>query len=270
MPFTLSHAAAALPFRKFKPIWPALVVGTFAPDLQYFLFISDDDRSWHRYPEVLLYTIPFALLTLWVFEWVVKRSAIELLPTGVQQRLHDRLEPLPFSGWKQLAAIVMWIAIGIATHIVWDQFTHSYSWLAGHWISLQRPVSLPLVNTYLLAHLLQHISTIGGFLVLCAWFVAWYRRTSPAPRMYGEEFSLRFKLLAVLTMSGVALLMGYPLALWRLATHEPPIKRSFFIATVFEATTLVFCVQLLIFGLALTLNSRWRPLPSGQLQEPGD
>jgi hypothetical protein len=88
--------------------------------------------------------------------------------------------------------------------------------------------------------------------------------------MYGEEFSLRLKLLAVLTMSGVALLAGYPLAVWRLATHELPIKRSFFIATDFEATTLVFCVQLLIFGLAHTLNSRWRQLPGGQLQEPGD
>jgi hypothetical protein len=270
MPFTLSHAVAALPFRKLKPIWPALVIGTFAPDLQYFLFISDDDRSWHRYPEVLVYAIPFALLALWVFDRVVKRPAIELLPSGVQHRLQDHVEPLSFSGWKQLGAIVTWIAAGIATHIVWDQFTHSDSWLFSHWSLLQRSVSLPLERSYTLAHLLQHISTVGGFLLLCAWCAAWYHRTSPVPKMYGEEFSLRLKLLAVLTMGVVGLLMGYPLAIWRLATHELPIKRSFFIVTVFEATTLMFCVQLLIFGLVLTLNSRWRQLPGRQLQEPGD
>ena len=74
MPFTLSHAAAALPFRKFKPVWPALVVGTFAPDLQYFIWISDEDRSGHHFPQAVLYTLPLALLVLWVFEWWVKSS----------------------------------------------------------------------------------------------------------------------------------------------------------------------------------------------------
>ncbi len=98
MPFTLSHAAASLPFRRFKPVWPALVIGTFAPDLQYFVLISDEDRSGHHYPQVLLYTIPFALLVLWIFERVVKGPAIELLPSALQRRLKDKLEPLSFRG----------------------------------------------------------------------------------------------------------------------------------------------------------------------------
>ena len=80
MPFTLSHAAAALPFRKFKPVWPALVIGTFAPDLQYFIWISDEDRSGHHFPGIVLVSIPLALLLLWLFEWFVKGPAIELLP----------------------------------------------------------------------------------------------------------------------------------------------------------------------------------------------
>ena len=83
MPFTLSHAAASLLFRRFKPIWPALVIGTFAPDLQYFIFLSDKDRSGHRFPDVLLFTLPLALLVLWLFEWVVKGPAVELLPAAV-------------------------------------------------------------------------------------------------------------------------------------------------------------------------------------------
>ncbi|HZD33054.1 MAG TPA: DUF4184 family protein, partial [Candidatus Angelobacter sp.] len=94
MPFTLSHAAASLPFRRFKPVWPALVIGTFAPDLEYFVRVSDEDRSGHHFPFVLLFTLPFALLVLWVFEWVVKRPAIGLLPSQLQHRLQDKLEPL--------------------------------------------------------------------------------------------------------------------------------------------------------------------------------
>jgi len=72
MPFTLSHAAAALPFRKFKPVWPALVIGTFGPDLQYFVSISDEDRSGHHFPQALLFTLPFAVVVLWVFECALK------------------------------------------------------------------------------------------------------------------------------------------------------------------------------------------------------
>src|SRR5215472_18479062 len=108
MPFTLSHAAAALPFRKLRPIWPALVIGTFAPDLQYFVFLSDEDRSGHRFPDVFLFTLPVALACLWLFEWIVKGPVIKLLPSSVQRRLQDKVAPLPFTGWRQFARILFW------------------------------------------------------------------------------------------------------------------------------------------------------------------
>ena len=37
MPFTLAHAAAALPLRRFKLVWSALVIGSFAPDFWLFM-----------------------------------------------------------------------------------------------------------------------------------------------------------------------------------------------------------------------------------------
>ena len=81
MPFTLSHAAAALPFRKFKPVWPALVIGTFAPDLQYFIWISDEDRSGHHFPGiVLLSRFPWRCCCCGCSRRFVKGPAIELLP----------------------------------------------------------------------------------------------------------------------------------------------------------------------------------------------
>src|SRR5208283_2115341 len=127
MPFTLSHAAAALPFRRFKPIWPALVVGTFAPDLQYFIWVADEDRSGHHYPGVLLISLPLALLVLWILEWIVKAPLLELFPSGLQLRLQDKLEPLSFRGWRRFGSILLWICVGILTHLVWDQFTHENS-----------------------------------------------------------------------------------------------------------------------------------------------
>lgn len=270
MPFTLSHAAASLPFRRLKPIWPALVIGTFAPDLQYFVWISDEDRSGHRFPDVVLFTLPLALIALWLFEYVVKGPAIELLPARMQQRLRDKSAPLSFVGWRQFSRIVFWIAIGIATHVVWDQFTHGYSWLARHWTLLQLRVDLPFGYTRNLAHLLQDISTLLGLAVLCLWFAAWYRHTPPGQLPHEHGFSPLLKIAVVLTMAVISALTGYPVAVWRLADHPLPITPSFFVATVLEATTTIFCVQLVLYAVALKLGSNSRRVPARQTGQPGD
>jgi hypothetical protein len=202
MPFTLSHAAAALPFRKLKPIWPALVMGTFAPDLQYFVMLSQEDRSGHRFPDLLLFTLPAAMVTLWLFEWIVKGPVIELLPSGIRCRLQDRLEPLPFRGWKQFGLIVLWICVGIATHLVWDQFTHSYSWLPSQWTWLKKSVSVPFVHPMTLTKILQHVSTVLGLAILFVWLLAWYRRTAPLPIADSREFPGLVKVAIVFSMGG--------------------------------------------------------------------
>ena len=267
MPFTLSHAAAALPFRKFKPIWPALVMGTFAPDLQYFILLSDEDRSGHRFPDVLLFTLPVALVTLWLFEWIVKRPIIELLPTGLQRRLQDKVEPLSFTGWRQFGLVVLWVCIGITTHLVWDQFTHSYSWLPGQWAWLKKSVPVPFLHPMTLAKVLQHTSTVVGLAILLAWLFAWYRRTPPLPITDSREFPGPVKLAIVFGMGMVALLIGYPLALYELTDHALPISQLTIFATIFVTTTFVFNTELLVYGLAFRLITRSRRVPGPQFDE---
>ena len=263
MPFTLSHAAASLPFRRLKPVWPALVIGTFGPDLQYFLLLSDDDRSGHHFPGILLYTLPLAVLVLWLFEWIVKRPAIDLLPSAVQRRLLDKAEPLSFSGWRQFGLIVLWILVGIATHLTWDQFTHSYSELAMRWDLLRSVVPLPMGHTINFAHLLQHISTIGGMVTLAVWFVSWYHRTPPVPSST-DEFSPWMKIALPLVMAVIAGLMAYPIALLRLMSHALPTKPLHLMVTIFEAATLVFCLELLTYSLALTASTRLQRASASQ------
>src|SRR5664279_3393245 len=246
MPFTLSHAAAALPFGKFKPIWPALVIGTFAPDLQYFIWISDEDRSGHHFPGVFLFSLPLAFLLLWLFEWCVKGPVVELLPEAVQRRLQDKVRPLSFWGWRQSAAIVMWIVVGIATHVFWDSFTHGRTRITAHWAVFSYKVAVPFHSPMAVAKILQHASTVVGLLVLAVWCVAWYRRTPPVPRTNSHQLSSFRKVMTVFVVMVVSVLTGYPLAVYRLADHPVPVNPLFFMATVFEATTLMFSLQLLI------------------------
>ena len=49
MPFTPAHVAAALPFRRTRLIWSALIVGTIAPDLEYYVRLNADGRSGIRW-----------------------------------------------------------------------------------------------------------------------------------------------------------------------------------------------------------------------------
>jgi len=267
MPFTLSHAAAALPFRRLKPVWPALVIGTFAPDLQYFIQISDEDRSGHHFPDVLLVTLPVALILLWVFEWCVKGPAIELLPSALQRRLQDKVAPLSFRGWERFASIVVWIAIGIATHMFWDSFTHSHTWMVAHWSLLRHKVPVPFHAPVAMLKVLQHVSTVLGLLVLGAWFLTWYRQTTPVPRASLRELSSFRKVAIVFTMAVVAIFAGYPLAIFRLSDHPLPIKPLFFVVTVFVAITLVFCAQVLVYALVRTYAARSRRLPVVRMDE---
>jgi hypothetical protein len=103
---------------------------------------------------------------------------------------------------------------------------------------------------------LQHASTVLGSLALIAWVGAWYRRTKPVPEAAIEQMSSLRKFAVALTMAVIAVLAGYPLAIFRMADHKPLINPLFLIATMLEAMTLVICFQLLIYGLTRTLGIR--------------
>jgi RsiW-degrading membrane proteinase PrsW (M82 family) len=82
-----------------------------------------------------------------------------------------------------------------------------------------------------------------------------------------REFSPFVKVAVIFTMVTVALLVGYPLAIFKLAEQKQPLSRSVVIATFFVAMTLVFCIEFLIYGLAMTLAARWRRVPAPQFDE---
>lgn len=249
MPFTLSHAAAALPFRKLKPIWPALVIGTFAPDFQYLLHLSDESRAWHQMPDLLTLAFPAAVLVFWLFEYFVRDAVIELLPRGVQQRLPT---PRHFAlmNWACWPGIVGWIAVGLATHIAWDSVTHSTTWTFEHWALLGRMIPIPFRYPMPLYKILQHGSSLLGLALLAIWVWRWYRQTAPVVQPRARELSTSHKAAVLLTIGVIALAAGVPLAVKRFASFDPPIEHKYLLITLFEAIALMICVQLVVYGIA--------------------
>ena len=179
MPFTLAHAAAALPFRRSRLIPSALVMGTLAPDFEYFLRLAPGGGFGHTFGGAFLLSLPLALIMLWIFHAIVKAPLVALFPDAMRLRLTQHVGRFRFGGPKRFVLIVASALIGIATHIAWDSFTHSYAWPYRHFEWLRQNWPVPWLGPVSVCEILQHVSTTVGILLLAEWLLRWYRGTEP-------------------------------------------------------------------------------------------
>ncbi|RCH69698.1 DUF4184 family protein [Streptomyces sp. SDr-06] len=142
MPFTLSHAAAVLPgirrdgTARGRLVASALVAGSFAPDATYYVATvvpaaMPFGRVTHSALGVV--TVDVATACLLVACWVLLREPLIALlrRASWRSRVHAvargqvwrRPGSWALAGWFALSA-----AIGSATHVVWDAFTHPDRW----------------------------------------------------------------------------------------------------------------------------------------------
>ncbi len=242
MPFTPAHVAAAFPFRRTRLLWSALIVGTMAPDFEYFLRFTPEGRHGHTMPGILVLTLPLALITLWIFHKFVKAAFVELMPECLQRRLIPYTGEFRFGGPARFLLIIASIMVGVATHLVWDSFTHPNGWSVLHWQTLQERVRLPFIGASTLFKLLQNASTVFGCAFLLIWLVVWYRSVplnALPPAQSGSAWPARKigTLVAIVAIAG----MG---AVWiSLTTTTTP--RSFM-------DVLHFMVPVVVAGVALT------------------
>jgi hypothetical protein len=179
MPFTPSHAAAALPFLRTPLLPAAVVVGTMAPDIPYYVPLFVPRELSHSL--LGLVTIDLALgvagALLWWF--VLRAPIIDLLPRVVGSRIPavGRLAWRPTGwGWPlTVVVLLLSVLVGGATHLVWDSFTHP-GWVADHLAVLRIRFGPLLVERWL-----QHASTVAGIVILGVWAVIGLRATDSDP-----------------------------------------------------------------------------------------
>jgi hypothetical protein len=249
VPFTLAHAAAALPFRRTRLELSALIAGCFTPDFLYFLRLAPRGHFGHTLPGLFLFDLPAGLAALFLFHAYAKQPLAVFLPGGVRQRAAPGAGRFAFGPPARFALIALSILIGAATHILWDSFTHRDYWPALHWSFLRHRVRVPFAGPVPAYKLLQHGSTVVGLAILALWVVLWYRGTEPASGtpapLYSasQRFTIRFIVPAVAALAAVGrafLGVGIP------AAHAKVV--AFFVDAGISAATF-FTIGILLCGV---------------------
>ena len=177
MPFTPSHAAAVLPFLRTPLPASALVIGSVAPDLPYYLPL---DLPWDTHTASAVVTTDLLLGGL---AWVVWHALLaEPALAWAPGALRSRLTGVPLGPGVRIRSVrglvltVLALVVGAATHVLWDEFTHAGRWGTEHLPALARDWG-PLPGY----RWLQYAGGVLGGAVLLVWLVRWWRRAPRAP-----------------------------------------------------------------------------------------
>ncbi|HEX3602379.1 MAG TPA: DUF4184 family protein [Lacipirellulaceae bacterium] len=211
MPYTLSHPLAVVPFQRWCPAYlnfPALVIGSMAPDFGYFVGQFNVAGFAHTIPGSFVICVPIGLLVLGLF-YALRRPVCFLLPQPHRAALMPlAVNHLHFSVREMIVACAS-LLFGAWTHIAWDSCTHIYGWPAQHWEFMSRAliqIGSKGIPTY---QALQLGSTVVGAAGLVVLYVLWlwrHRRTEPADDQSSDGW--RYLLLASIAAAALAIALA--------------------------------------------------------------
>ncbi|QJU52979.1 DUF4184 family protein [Herbiconiux sp. KACC 21604] len=187
MPFTISHAVAALPFVRTPLPAGAVAIGAMTPDLPLFVSAGHGYGVTHGWPGLLLVDLPVALAIFALWRIVARPVLPGVLPRALGERLPPGWAGSPADGartlWRDrgrsaaatIGGAVLAAVIGILTHIVWDAFTHTGR-LGAALPVLDAPVAGVPVAAWL-----QYASSALGLAGLVGYALWWFLRHPRTP-----------------------------------------------------------------------------------------
>ena len=191
MPYALAHPAAAVPLAKLlgrNAVPSALAIGSMIPDAWYLVPMLERGDS-HDALGALSFCLPAGLIAYAAFHMIFKQPMLALLPRNLAGRLAAWTTPalpeVPF------VSVLLSLIAGIATHLVWDGFTHQ-----GHFAFLETK----LFAGVRVHRVLQHASTVLGSAFLAWWLWRKLRATRPRPEQRPLQPGLRVAVLAAMIL----------------------------------------------------------------------
>lgn len=211
MPVTFAHPLAALPFRRLGLPTSALVAGAMAPDLAYILPFDVPWFMRHNFVGLFVFATPVALLGLWLHSTFAVR-ALAALTSAQTARAQPAFRFLPAARFGALALAAF---VGAATHVLLDECTHYYGWVAKTFVILRDPLPIPWPEPLPGYKVLQYGLSAAGTLALVWIGRGWLRgawREARAPhrlRRIGTWAALVVTASLLAAMFGAASFEGW-------------------------------------------------------------
>ncbi len=214
MPFTAAHPLAVVPLvcgaRWLRLDATCLVIGSMAPDVEYFARAAQISTISHTLRGLWLWNLPVTLVLAALLHGLVRWPLLLVAPAAITRRVL----PVATRTWR-VAAIIACVGscaisalIGAASHLAWDGLTHADGFGPTHLPALRAPITLPVIGTLtgpMITHrALQHASTVLGLVVLAALTARWWLRRPPVVLPAVPRAAARCVLVACV-ISGVAL-----------------------------------------------------------------
>ncbi|WP_054955867.1 DUF4184 family protein [Paenibacillus dakarensis] len=203
MPLTFAHPAAVLPFsRKSKYVdFSALVLGSMAPDFEYFLRGRPIGEIGHTFSGFLYFNLPLVILLYGIYHIVIHQTLVKHLPATLQESIPAKSNS---SLGLRIIVFVYCAIVGMVTHVVWDAFTHKHGFMVTKFPSLSHTFHIAGYDIPLYKFL-QHGSTLLGLSIILVYM--YYRaahtqgtKVNSVPPKQKVFFWTAFILLAILTL----------------------------------------------------------------------
>ena len=165
MPFTVSHAVAALPFLRTPLPVAALVIGTMAPDLPYFLPLGIPREFSHSLLGVVTIDLAVGIVVLLAWKFLLRAPVLDYAPGWLRERMPSRERAtVP---WVLLALVV-----GALTHLAIDTLTHEGS------LDAVFPVFAVEIGPWSVSNYVHLVVSTIGAVILAVWVRRWVKRTA--------------------------------------------------------------------------------------------
>lgn len=243
MPFTPAHIAAVLPVTAKPRRWvvpAAWVVGSVVPDLVWFLFSTDAYNTAHSLRGVVTLDLVVGGVLVAVWRCVLLAPVRDVLPAPLGERIPGRVGVRP-SEWP---LVVLGVAAGALTHVVWDSFTHPGRWGTTHIAPLRDDFGG--MAGYRWA---QYASGVVGLAIVAAFVLRRYR-AQPVLQVLDRRVSPRLRTIIVAAVVIVPLVTAVIAGL--LTLPEGPRAALVFAAGRFAVAMLV---------TLLVISGAWWLLP---------
>lgn len=231
------------------------------PDFPLFSPLSPSYETTHSVPGLFSACLPLGLAGFLLFEFLMKRPLLALMPRAIQRGCSSFRGPRVGLNPRVMILTSLAMVAGAATHVFWDSFTHRGRWGTRVFPSLNETALTFWGHAFPGFKLLQYGSTLIGLPCLLLLLGIWLSRREAAGHGEHPELPAFFKVAAFLV--GVAIPLSVTLLIW----HRDGVSKYERIGRSITFSGLCLMFAILVYCLAFHVVE-WRLMPLGDDPEP--